>query len=96
MCDTLVQGSSFPAVDSVLRNATAEEMIKYLGIKNQTLPVVSPTPEIMMNVHMRVNNVENISNRTSSISESISSSAKLYWEQRIALAAQTDVTKVNM
>jgi len=26
-CDTLVQGSFFPAVNSVLRNATAEEMI---------------------------------------------------------------------
>jgi len=42
VCDTLVQGSSFPAINSVLRNATAEEMIKYLGFTNQTLLTVTP------------------------------------------------------
>jgi len=31
-CDTLVQGSSFPAINSVLRNATVEKMNKYLGL----------------------------------------------------------------
>jgi len=34
-CDTLVQVISFPAVNSVLRNATVEEMIKHLGFTNQ-------------------------------------------------------------
>jgi len=67
------------------------------------------TPEITVNAHSRLNNVtpevnthscvydvENLPSPTySSILESVSSSAKLYWERRIALAAPTDATKVN-
>jgi len=94
--DTLVQGSSFPAVNSVIRNATVEKMIKYLGFKNQLLLSVISTPEISVNNHTSVNTVENYSNRTSSsTSESISGPAELNWKRRIALAALTDATKVS-
>jgi len=55
----------------------------------------SVTPEITMNIHTCVNNVGNISHRTSSISESVSGPAELYWKRRIALAALTDATNVS-
>jgi len=91
-----VQGSSFPAVNSVLRNAIVEEMIKYLELPNQTLLTVTPTSEIPVNARLCVNSVENLPNQTSSSTfESVSNPAELYWKKRIVLAALTDATKVN-
>jgi len=95
-CDTLVQGSLFPAINSVLRNATVEEMNKYLGFLNQPLLNVLPTPEIQANAHASVHNEEILPIQIhSSILESTPSPAKIYWKRRIVLVALTDATEVN-
>jgi len=91
-----VQGSSFPAINSVLRNATVEKMNKYLGFLNQPLLNVLPTPEIQANTHASVHNEENLPSQIHSIMlESVSSPAEIYWKRCIALAALADATKLS-
>jgi len=91
-----VQGNPFPAINSVLRNATVEEMNKHFGFVNQPLLIVLPTQEISGNARTSVHIEEILPSQIQSrILESTSCPAELHWKRRIALAVLTDATKVN-